>query len=214
MLCSTAPSPEKEGVAGSDPAADVCLSSHFQISLSVPPGEPPPPPPSPSLSLYLSQITFLSCIVVGYIVKKGLLIQAIHNITENTHSLCSIHTLSLSLQKTSLPDLLALCPAGLSQDKFISQLTLHWYSWPFYHQPFWMQARVADMYITEGPKVLYRLGLSALKLFVAQGRHLSKFVYILHLHHALFIAHRRFSYREQYPGVHCCHDAPPEGGVV
>ena len=27
-----------------------------------------------------------------------------------------------------------------------------------------------DMYITEGPKVLYRLGLAALKMFVAQSK--------------------------------------------
>jgi hypothetical protein len=94
-------------------------------------------------------------------------LQQLHASRVTFRALCHSHI------KGSLGQLLTLCPSGLTEDKFLSQLTLHWYSWPFYSQPFWLQARVADMYLTEGPKLLYRLGLAAMKMFADQGRHLS-----------------------------------------
>lgn len=85
----------------------------------------------------------------------------------------------LPLQKSTLHELQSHCPNGISWDHFLSKLTRHWYAWPFYHQPFWIQTRVLDMYITEGPKVLYRLGLAAVKLFVAHGKHIGEWLALL-----------------------------------
>ena len=85
----------------------------------------------------------------------------------------------LPLQKSTLHELQSHCPHSISWDHFLSKLTRHWYAWPFYHQPFWIQTRVMDMYITEGPKVLYRLGLAAVKLFVAHGKHIGEWLALL-----------------------------------
>ena len=69
------------------------------------------------------------------------------------------------------------------------------------------------MYYMEGPKIFYRLGLAALKLFVAQGKHLgeswSPALYSLSLPspHSL-------SYRTEHTAVHDGHDGRPEDTVV
>lgn len=43
----------------------------------------------------------------------------------------------------------------------------NWCIWPFCGQPFWIAVRVMDMFLVEGPKFLYKLAFSAMKLFVA-----------------------------------------------
>lgn len=42
------------------------------------------------------------------------------------------------LQRSSVQELQKLRPAGISEELFLSQLTQHWYNWPFYNQPFWV----------------------------------------------------------------------------
>ena len=75
-------------------------------------------------------------------------------------------------------------PEDVTLEGFLEDLTRLWLFWPFYMQPFWIavsrftkisvhhffpviQIRVVDMYLVEGPKILYRLALSALKLFAS-----------------------------------------------
>lgn len=110
-------------------------------------------------------------------------------------------------QKSTLHELQAVCPHGTSWDHFLSKLTRHWYSWPFYHQPFWIQTRVMDMYVTEGPKVLYRLGLAAVKLFVAHGKHIGEW---LSIHGEDTVSSIPLSLsrtcRTKYFGIHFFHD--------
>ncbi len=110
-----------------------------------------------------------------------------------THCQCSPPAvqpliLSPSLQRSSVQDLQRLRPAGMTEEVFLNQLTQHWYNWPFFNQPFWVtvrlqsgsmalssllyavQVRVVDMYMVEGPKILYRLGLSALRLYATHSQ--------------------------------------------
>ena len=83
-------------------------------------------------------------------------------------------------------------PDNMTKQTFLDQLTSNWFLWPFYQQSFWLtvcrfmlltgqrciivainiQVRVMDMYLVEGPKVLYRLALSGLKLFASLSQKL------------------------------------------
>lgn len=48
-----------------------------------------------------------------------------------------------------------------------------------------IQVRVVDMYLVEGPKILYRLAISALKLFASLSQKLGMYSRKLHLVHDL-----------------------------
>ena len=81
-----------------------------------------------------------------------------------------------------------------------------------------LQARVLDMYYMEGPKIFYRLGLAALKLFVAQGKHLGEsWSPALYSPSLLFPPPpppHSLSYRPEHTAVHNSHDGRPADTVV
>lgn len=82
---------------------------------------------------------------------------------ENTASILTI----IKLMNSHLRgvDLTSLKPIGMGENLFLMKVLTHWYRWPFINQPFWIAVRIMDLYLVEGPKIFYRLALSAIKLY-------------------------------------------------
>lgn len=70
-------------------------------------------------------------------------------------------------QKLDLRELSSIKPPLMTLDGFLGRMLEDWCVWPFCGQPFWVAVRVMDMFLVEGPKFLYKLALSAVRLFLA-----------------------------------------------
>ncbi|KAL5491003.1 hypothetical protein EMCRGX_G016216 [Ephydatia muelleri] len=69
--------------------------------------------------------------------------------------------------KLDLRELSAIKPVTMTLDGLLGRMLEDWCVWPFCGQPFWIAVRVMDMFLVEGPKFLYKLAFSAMRLFVA-----------------------------------------------
>ena len=70
-------------------------------------------------------------------------------------------------QKLDLRELASIKPPLMTLDGFLGRMLEDWCVWPFCGQSFWVAVRVMDMFLVEGPKFLYKLAFSAVKIFMA-----------------------------------------------
>ncbi|XP_019862056.1 PREDICTED: TBC1 domain family member 24-like isoform X1 [Amphimedon queenslandica] len=85
---------------------------------------------------------------------------------EKASRLTLIKLINTHLKSSSLS---IIKPVGMGESIFIHEIISLWSFWPFYNKSFWMIVRVLDLYLLEGPKVLYRFALAAIKSFVSSS---------------------------------------------